>query len=119
MHLVVNWGTIGCSIRLPNSARAPVSLAWLNPPGKTGWYGLTDFTLGFDFYPENTRGLLGHEDWYIQQIFQLPGAQEILKGATFKAVHLTPEIFTSSIPAIIEIWSNLSSMVNASTAASS
>jgi hypothetical protein len=49
LGLLLQWGTAGTSVRLriPND-RKLVSVAWLYPPGVSGWMGLRDLTLGFD-----------------------------------------------------------------------
>lgn len=41
------WGSTGFSIRMRSNAfRYPISVAWLYPPGVTGWNGLTDISFG-------------------------------------------------------------------------
>lgn len=45
----LEWGSAGVSIRVAVPDRSePVTLGWLFPPGRSGWLGLTDLTLGFD-----------------------------------------------------------------------
>lgn len=62
------WGSTGFSIRMRSKAfRYPISVAWLHPPGVTGWNGLTDISFGtalFGYDPppeENLRTFL--EEW--------------------------------------------------------
>ena len=62
------WGSTGFSIRMRSNAfRYPISVAWLYPPGVTGWNGLTDISFGtalFGYDPppeENLRTFL--EAW--------------------------------------------------------
>ena len=62
------WGSTGFSIRMRSRAfRYPISVAWLYPPGVTGWNGLTDISFGtalFGYDPppeENLRTFL--EAW--------------------------------------------------------
>lgn len=59
------WGSTGFSIRMRSNAfRYPISVAWLYPPGVTGWNGLTDISFGtalFGYDPppeENLRTFL-------------------------------------------------------------
>jgi hypothetical protein len=48
---VIALGSVGLSIRKTVSARpTPVSVGWLFP-GDVGWYGLRDFTLGYEKTP--------------------------------------------------------------------
>ena len=47
--LLINWGTVGASIRVATSDRPEaLSVAWEFPTGQTGWRSLTDLTLGYD-----------------------------------------------------------------------
>jgi hypothetical protein len=48
-RLVLEWGSVGVSIRLRvPEVNEPLSIAWLYPPGVGGWIGLRDLTLGYD-----------------------------------------------------------------------
>lgn len=47
--LRINWGVVGCSIRTAAHGRSsPLSIAWVNPPERAGWFGLKDVTVGID-----------------------------------------------------------------------
>ena len=49
LGLRIGRGKRGLTIRLLTSdRREPITIAWLFPPGVSGWMGLIDLTLGFD-----------------------------------------------------------------------
>src|SRR5690606_4981325 len=74
--LRIEWGSIGCSLRLPTPDRSePLSVAWLFPPERQGWMGLTDIVLGFD--PASAAGTPSVRpalDAYDEAARVLPGA---------------------------------------------
>lgn len=49
LGLRIEWGTRGPSIRVLTRYRTePISVAWIYPPGVSGWMGLRDVTFGYD-----------------------------------------------------------------------
>jgi hypothetical protein len=49
LGLRLEWGARGPSIRVPTPYRTePISVAWVYPPGVSGWMGLRDATFGYD-----------------------------------------------------------------------
>ena len=78
LGLRFEWGSLGTSIRLPVSeAGELLSIAWLFPPGQTGWMGLTDLALGYD--PVSARKVIGDHpalDRYITTVGSFPGVEE-------------------------------------------
>ncbi len=117
LHYEINWGTVGCSIRMPNPFGPPASVAYLNPPGKSGFSGFTDVTLGVDWCPENTKRFGGEAraQSYIDEIKNLPDVQQLDKPK-FPGVRLSPEAFGNVSQRILEIFGDLYSKVNDSTA---
>jgi hypothetical protein len=88
--LKVFWGVVGCSIQTSAlGRRAPLSIGWVNPPGRSGWSGLTDVTLGVDraSVQEISPHLLDDVDWYVEQVALLPGAGPVrwIAGSSFRA----------------------------------
>jgi hypothetical protein len=50
----LEWGSLGVSIRLPTpDGVEPLTVAWLFPPGRAGWMGLTNLAMGFDPWSAN------------------------------------------------------------------
>lgn len=67
------WGTAGTSIRASIKDGEPISVGWAFPPGRAGWMGLTDLTLGYEpkqiqRAPEARSGL----ERFVQTISSLP-----------------------------------------------
>jgi len=49
LGLRFEWGSAGTSCRFFKSGmHVPLSIGWVYPPGRKGWFGLTDLTLGYD-----------------------------------------------------------------------
>jgi hypothetical protein len=61
------------------AAHRRFSVAWVNPPGRVGWAGLTDITLGVDrSSAEHTSpGLLGKLDEFTEALAKLQGARRV------------------------------------------
>ena len=88
--LTIYWGTTGCSLRVPLSNRAPLSIGWIFPPGPPRWMGLKDVTLG---WYEDANGLALPDQaraasaQYATAITGLDGGQKpasaSIKGLTF------------------------------------
>jgi len=119
LHYETYWGTVGCSIRLPNPTRTPVSVAWVNPPDRSGWNGLRDVTLGLDWYDENIRGLGEYAQGYSEAVNSIAGAQVLERKGSFRGVHLSPPAFMQAFPAILELLRDLYGKVNGPTSAPS
>ena len=79
LGLVLEWGSVGVSIRARTPWRPePVTLGWLFPPGRSGWMGLTDLTLGYD--PATVATLSGGQDLferYGELIGKIPGSEPL------------------------------------------
>ena len=49
LGLSIPWGSVGASIRITTTDMPePLSIGWVFPPGRPGWMGLKDVTLGVD-----------------------------------------------------------------------
>lgn len=112
--LSVLFGDTGCSVRmkLPDRSK-PSSVAWLFPPGVTGWMGLTGITVGCE------RAMLSPDEPlapafqdYLEAISRLPGAQAGDKGyvATFE---IPAERAAEQLPIILERIAELRDRVEA------
>ena len=91
LNLRTEWGSAGCSIRVRTEFRAePITVAWLFPPGRLGWMGLTDVTLGFD---PGTAGVVPEAkpmlERYVAQVAQLRSV-EPARPQDLKAYRLSP-----------------------------
>ena len=87
------WGSVGTSIRVlvPDKVE-PVSAAWLFPPGKSGWSGLTDLTLGFDSTQvSKTPRFRGAFDHYVARVGSLKDAQRV-RGKDLEAYSFRPNV---------------------------
>lgn len=92
LGLRFSWGTAGTSIRLPVPGRPqPLSIAWLFPPGVSGWMGLLDLTLGFDTGSvEQPSSLVPALEDYLTKLAALPGV-EAAKPDWASGYHLNPD----------------------------
>jgi hypothetical protein len=103
LGLRFEWGSAGTSIRLPTPYKAePISLAWVFPPGTSGWMGLRDVTLGYDITQAQTAeeaqpALASYE----HAISRIPGARQTAKSY-LKAYTFQPAAFVNVLNATVE-----------------
>ena len=107
------WGAVGVSIRLKTPWQAtPVSIAWLFPPRKAGFRGLTDFTLGYDQSIVNAGpdGVVPPSEpafrKYEEQASLLTGAKEV-PAVGIEGWRIPPEHLPNSIDKVREAWTTL------------
>lgn len=87
--LLINWGTVGASIRVATSDRPEaLSVAWVFPSGQIGWYGLTELTLGFDrasalATPSIASALTDYEAGLSKLSGGIPSKPKAVAGRTF------------------------------------
>jgi len=110
------WGTAGVSVRVPTPDRPePLTIAWLFPPGRSGWCGLTDLNLGWDRWSANQNPSIQPVlDEYLESVQGLSGAESAkaknLKGTVY---HLSPDGATRNFNALREILAALVSGIGA------
>jgi hypothetical protein len=108
LGLRFEWGSVGTSIRLATSDKPePVSVAWIFPPGVTGWMGLHDLTFGYD--PSQADGApsaLVALDTYVDAISHLPAAEKVTK-AGLKGYSFKPHAFTAVATIVGELLAKL------------
>ena len=108
LGLRVGRGKRGLTIRLPTSDRKePLTIAWLFPPGISGWMGLLDLTLGFDsgsaaWTPSAAPAL---ED-YLAKVAALPDV-ETAKPEWASAYHLDPDTTVRHCHKVTDILAEL------------
>ena len=96
LGLRFEWQSVGTSIRVatPDSEQ-PISLAWVFPPGKSGYRGLTDLTLGFGpSQVSKAPRLRGAFDRYVAKVAVLSGAEPV-KAQSLEAYRLPPNVAIS------------------------
>ena len=107
------WGTAGVSLRAPNPfRREPLTVAWVFPPGRSGWMGLRDVTLGFD--PWSGEQLKGAEvalEWYLRVVSGVELAEPVRAG-NLKAYHFAAGAFASHKSQLEEILAELVRRLN-------
>lgn len=104
LGLQIPWGSVGTSIRMTSSDRPrPLSIAWLFPPGVSGWSGLTDLTLG---YTDDQENLPRSVENYIDRVSRLPGV-EVAKPKEIHGYRLSPETTIQNHHQIVEILAEL------------
>lgn len=104
LGLQIPWGSVGTSIRMTSSDRPrPLSIAWLFPPGVSGWSGLTDLTLG---YTDDQENLPRAVENYIDRVSRLPGV-EVAKPKEIHGYRLSPETTIQNHHQIVEILAEL------------
>lgn len=92
LGLRFSWGPAGTSIRVPILNRKnPLSVAWLFPPGVSGWMGLLDLTLGFSDSAGETPSVASALEDYVEKVAALPGV-EPAKPDWHHGYHLEPEV---------------------------
>ncbi len=108
LGLSFEWGTKGTPIRLRTPDRTePLSIAWFYPPGISGWYGLTDLTLGFDpWSAEKTPSIAAILDEYLTNVQALPGVEPV-KAKGLRAYRLAPKVVAENFPQVREILAEL------------
>lgn len=107
LGLHFSWGTAGTSIRVPIPNRKnPLSVAWLFPPGVSGWMGLLDLTLGAYDSAGETPSITSALEDYVQKIVALPGV-EPAKPDWHHGYHLTPEVTVRNRHQIADILAEL------------
>ena len=104
LNLRIEWGSVGCSVRVPTGFRAePVTVAWLFPPGRPGWMGLTDLTMGFDAWTADrvpkAKPML---DRYVERVGALRGLERT-KTQSLDAYYLLPERVITLQAQLIEL----------------
>jgi hypothetical protein len=113
LGLRFSWGTAGTSIRVPISSRKnPLSVAWLFPPGVSGWMGLLDLTLGFDSNSAGeTPSLASALEDYVEKVAALPGVKPA-KPDWHHGYHLIPEATVRNRHQIADILAELVQQVS-------
>ncbi len=92
LGLRIGRGKRGLTVRLPTSDRKePLTIAWLFPPGISGWMGLLDLTLGYDSgsAAQTPSAATALED-YVAKVAALAGV-EPAKPEWASAYYLDPE----------------------------
>jgi len=108
--LIINWGTGGVSLRLPNPLGGPpASIGWIHPPGFVGWLGLTDVVLGFDPTSAAYGPLASGLDTYAGALTGL-GGEPITNGG-LTAFHFTPRQVSSTVSEIVQALEVLTAAV--------
>ena len=104
LGLGVEWGSAGFSVRLRTPwRREPITLAWLFPPGRSGWMGLTDLALGYDpgtlkLVPEAQPAF----DRYAAKVSMISCA-EPAKSNALTAWYISPECLANTMPEILDV----------------
>jgi hypothetical protein len=116
LDLRFEWGSVGTSIRLLTPYKSePVSLAWVFPPGVSGWIGLRDVTLGYDVrQAKAAEGAHPALADYERAIGQLAGAQDANRR-DLKAHSFQPVAFVRVLDGIIEALAAIVQAVGASS----
>lgn len=102
-RLKFEWGAKGTSIRLQTSdAPEPLTVAWLYPPGVTGWSGTADVTLGYSATSvAKAPSVLDALNEFVQRSAQLPGAQ-LVSAKNLSACRFTPPVFMENAAVLQE-----------------
>jgi hypothetical protein len=107
------WGSLGVSLRAPSPfRREPLTVGWVFPPGRAGWMGLKDVTLGLD--PGSAEQLKGAEatlEWYLRAVSEIESAEPVKTG-NLKAYHFPPAAFASRKSRLEEILTDLVHRLN-------
>ena len=109
----------GLGMRIPRYARGPsirlripdrserISVAWLFPPGVSGWMGLTDVTLGFNLgLTEEVPSAAAALESYAARIAKIPGAEPVERD-WLRGYRLSPEVVLRHYREIADILAEL------------
>ena len=113
LGLRFEWGAIGTSVRIliPGSP-VLLTLGWFFPPGRTGWMGMTDVTLG---YPLESQALTDDVrkvlETYVDNLSRLTGGQAETRGNS-NAYRFDPKSVVDHGPEIEAIFRQLVSKLN-------
>ena len=112
LGLRIDWGSAGASIRVGTSFRSePVTVAWVFPPGRSGWSGLIDFNMGFDpWTADRVPEVKPVLERYAEQVSGLPGAERA-KPDSLVVYHLRPADVQSGREQIVEMLAGIVSEV--------
>jgi hypothetical protein len=111
LGLIVYWGTSGSTIRTRLRDKT-LTLAWVFPPGVSGWMGLTDTTFGYD--PTSAKalpGVLEALQAYVVGLSQIAGAKPTTKG-NLSACNFAPADFIQGRGEITDAISKLVTAIN-------
>ena len=112
LGLRFEWGSVGVSVRLSTPWRPePVTLAWAFPPGRSGWMGLQDLTLGYDPWTlDRLESALPAFKRYVERVLAIHGV-EPLKGA-IQGVRVTSECLRNRRAEIMDAIESLKGEVD-------
>jgi TIR domain len=90
--MTFEWGSVGTSIRLHTPDRMePLTVAWVFPPGRRGWSGLRDLTLGYDAgSASQTPSVQEALSEYVYAVSCVPGATRV-RARSLHAYTFVPE----------------------------
>ena len=108
------FGSAGVSIRVPTSDMAePLTIAWIFPPGQSGWMGLRDLTLGVDPWSAEKRPSAKDAlDRYLEGLKDMEGADAESLGGGVSGVHVAPEVAVQLTDRITELLADLVERIN-------
>lgn len=105
----IGKGKRGLTIRLPVQERSePVTVAWLFPPGVTGWMGLTELNFGFDTTNTSDKipSTVVHLEKYADRISALTVSREVERN-WFRGRRINVESELQHHEELIEILAKL------------
>lgn len=101
-------------IRVPG-VNEPLSIAWIYPPGASGWSGLRDVTLGHDTWrAEKDVGDPKLLSAYLQAVGQVEGVEE-LKNKSVRGYHIPADALVNHLGELLEAVAMLTEAVGART----
>ena len=108
LGLRFEWGSAGTSVRaMIVGSPVPLTLGWFFPPGRTGWMGMRDVTLGYttdsQAVTEGVKEVLEH---YVSDLGQLRGAQTETRSNS-KAYRFDPAVAIERHAEIEDIFRRL------------
>lgn len=109
-------GSTGLSLKLKVPGHAsPVSVLWLFPPGRSGWLGLRDVSLGIELSVyQSGFDALPHAaiSRYVSHVRALPGVSPAPGKSAETIVMLPPERLEQAMDRIFELLTQLYAEVN-------
>ncbi len=118
LDLRFEWGSAGVSIRLPTTDRPePLTVAWVFPPGRSGWMSLTDLTLGFDSWSADRNPSIKTA---LEELLTSVRALEGVEGVKSKnlrdtAYRIAPDVLVRHGAQVAEILADLVRKANEPT----
>ena len=111
LGLTLFWGTVGASIRTAMPSGTVTTIGWWFPPGRSGWMGFNDLTLGIgNWYLESNPDVVPYTKKYLENLSSIIGVDHETRGGT-DAFHFGTTVVVEAKDRIAEILAEFVSAI--------